>query len=421
MRYEIQLPDNKSIKIRRMVTAHVRGEQILPVTDADGSDVRVVWRALRILRETSVETQNFASLQHRDLSLSPVEIDVADCGAAYRFLMPLLAATPGRWLLTGTPRLLQRPILPLVEVLRGIGAEMERVGDGWLIHGKPLLVSTLTLDATQSSQMASALVLAAPLLGLRTLHLTTTDIPSLSYLRMTLALTRDWPVSVPGVEVPDVPVGAHGDWSAALFWFAHARLHPENEYVLSPLSLESIQGDSVIAQWFNGMNVSVSCENPYYGEDVAHCREAKYCVSTPSCVGNIISPCIEIAAKPLEKTPRLVFDVRDNLDTVPVMAALAALLPADITFQNVRNLRYKESDRLAALAEQLAPYAEIELSDNVLRVKGKGEPVVAGAGFDTCHDHRLAMAFLLFPDAELNDVECLRKSYPGLMAILQGK
>ena len=418
MRYEIQLPDNKSIKIRRMVAVHVRGGEIPPVTDADGSDVRVVWRALQSLRAPST---------------SPVPIDVADCGAAYRFLMPILAATSGCWLLTGTPRLLQRPILPLVEVLRGIGAEIERVEDGWLIHGKPLPSAealhatslqrdktgvdlSLTIDASQSSQMASALVLAAPLLGLRTLCLTTTDIPSLSYLRMTLALTRDWPVEIPGVEVPDIPVGAPGDWSAALFWFAHARLHPENEYLLTPLSLESIQGDSVIAQWFNGMNVSFSCENAYYGEDEAHCGDAKYCVSTPSCAGNIISPCIEIIAKPLGNTPRLVLDVRDNLDTVPVMAVLAALLPADITFQNVRNLRFKESDRLAALATQLAPYAEIELSDNVFRVKGKGEPVVARAGLDTCHDHRLAMAFLLFgPDAELNDVECLKKSYPGLL------
>jgi 3-phosphoshikimate 1-carboxyvinyltransferase len=389
-------------------------------------------------------------------------VDVADCGAAYRFLMPVLAATPGMWLLTGTPRLLQRPILPLVEVLRGIGAEIERVGDGWLIRGKTFSsVEThgraslqcgktetdnetdaglsLTLDATQSSQMASALVMAAPLLGLRTLNLTTTDIPSLSYLRMTLALVRDWsvtavgrnadppnmtlalardwPVEIPGVEMPDVPIGAPGDWSAALFWFAHARLHPENEYVLSPLSLESIQGDAVITKWFRMLDVSVSCR------DAARVRDAKFCVSTPSCNENAVSkrnenlstPCIEIIAKPLSEKPRMVLDVRDNLDTVPVMAALAALLPADVTFQNVRNLRYKESDRLEALTEQLAPYAEIELSDNVLRVKGKDGAIVQSRGFETHRDHRLAMAFLLFPGAVLDDVGCLEKSYPGLL------
>jgi len=453
MRYEIQLPDNKSLKIRRMVMAYVRDEEIPPVSDMDGSDVRVTWRALQTIREASVETLRATSLQRDDSVVGnvetrcstslqtgntfvpPVVVDVADCGAAYRFLMPVLAATPGRWLLTGTPRLLQRPILPLVEVLRGIGAEIERVGDGWLIRGKTETDNdndgglSLTLDATQSSQMASALVMAAPLLGLRTLHLTTTDIPSLSYLRMTLALARDWSgtavgrnadppnmplardwaVEIPGVDMPDVPIGAHGDWSAALFWFAHARLHPENEYALSPLSLESVQGDAVITKWFRMLDVSVSCR------DAARVRDAKFCVSTPSCNENAVSKRTENIAKPLSEKPRMVLDVRDNLDTVPVMAALAALLPADITFRNVKNLRYKESDRLQALADQLAPYAEIELSDNVLRVKGKGEAIVAGAGLDTKHDHRLAMAFLLFPGAVLDDVGCLEKSYPGLL------
>ncbi len=417
MRYKIQLPDNKSIKIREMVVAHARGGKIPPMTDADGSDVRVVWRALHTIKDAQRMAMDMVTV-----------VDVSDCGAAYRFLMPVLAATPGRWLLTGTPRLLQRPIEPLVEVLSGIGAEIERVGDGWLIMGRSLFspVETrhgtslqrgntetdtepdgglsLTLDASQSSQMASALVMAAPLLGLKTLRLTTTDIPSLSYLRMTLALTRDWPVEIPGVEVPDISVGAPGDWSAALFWFAHARLHPENSYELSPLSLDSIQGDSAIHKWFRELNVSVSCG------DENNKRDAESCISPKSC--------IEIVAKPLEIKPRMVLDVRDTLDTVPVMAALAALLPADITFQNVTNLRFKESDRLQALTEQLAPYAEIGLSDNELRVNGKGEPIAAGAGFDTLHDHRLAMAFLLFPNAELNDTSCLSKSYPALQTQL---
>ncbi len=116
--------------------------------------------------------------------------------------------------------------------------------------------------------------------------------------------------------------------------------------------------------------------------------------------------------------PHLVLDVRNNLDTVPVMAALAALLPADITFQNVQNLQYKESDRLHTLAEQLMPYAGIELSENEFRVIGKGQPLVAGAGLDTKHDHRLAMAFLLFPNAVLSDTDCLAKSYPRLLGQL---
>ena len=371
-----------------MLWSWVRGREVLPISPADCRDIVITHRALTAI-SASVETRLIASLQSGKTSDIPVTIDVEDCGAAYRFLMPVLAATSGTWLLTGTPRLLQRPILPLVEVLRGIGADIERVEEGWLIHGnvETMCTSSLQIDATQSSQMASALVLAAPLLGLRTLHLATPDIPSLSYLRMTLACTRDWPVTISGVEVPETPIGAPGDWSAALFWFAYARLHPEHTFSLSPLSLESIQGDSVICQWFKMLNMVISTNNSN----------------------------VEISAKPLETMPRLVLDVRDNLDTVPVMAALAALLPADITFQNVRNLKYKESDRLHALATQLQPYADVEISDNEFHVVGNGHPIVAGAGFDTCHDHRLAMAFLLFPNAELNDTDCLAKSYPGLL------
>ena len=405
-----------------MIWSWVRRGIVLPISPADCRDIVITHRALTAI-SASVETCHGASLQRDKSLVHPVAIDVEDCGAAYRFLMPVLAATPGIWLLTGTERLLQRPIQPLVEVLRGIGAEIERMEAGWSIHGKsfrPVETRraaslqcvetdglTITIDASQSSQMASALVLVAPLLNLRTLRLTTTDIPSLSYLQMTLALTRDWPVEIPGVAVPDTPVCAPGDWSAALFWFAYARLHPEHEYVLSPLSLESIQGDAIIAQWFRSLGVSV-------------CRDAARRVSTSPHIENDTPPCIEISAKPLEKTPHLVLDVRDHLDTVPVMAALAALLPADITFQNVRNLQYKESDRLHALAEQLMPYSEIELSENELRVIGRGAPADAHPAFDTYHDHRLAMAFLLFPGAVLDDTDCLSKSYPDLLKQLSG-
>lgn len=397
MPYEIQLPDNKSLQIRKMLVDFVHKGVILPVTEADAHDVHVVRRALCAIRVTPS--------QH-----SPTVIDVEDCGAAYRFLMPQLAATKGVWLLTGTPRLLLRPIEPLVSVLQDIGADIRRVENGWFILGKSLPSSvetmctsslhqrendqgthcglSLAIDASQSSQMASALVLAAPLLNLKTLRLVTTDIPSLSYLKMTLACTRHWPVTIPGVSVPNTPVGLPGDWSAALFWFAYACLHQGDVFSLHPLSLDSIQGDSIIYQWFKRLGVIT--ETNHSG--------------------------VIIQAHPLNSMPKLLLDVRDNLDTVPVMAALAAFLPADITFQNVRNLQFKESDRLHALASQLSPYADIELTDNMLRVIGRGKVTVGKPIFDTCHDHRLAMAFLLFgPSAILNDTDCLRKSYPELL------
>lgn len=391
VQYNLQLPDNKSIRIRHMIWAWVRDGVLSPISTSDCRDIAITHRALDTLSHAKVIKPHTSSLPSRHV------VDVEDCGAAYRFLMPLLALTPGCWLLTGTQRLLQRPIKPLVAVLQKIGSDIRRTDEGWLIHGKPLAsvetinTSSLRIDASLSSQMASALVLAAPLLNLRTLHLTTTDIPSLSYLRMTLACTRDWSLEIPGVAVPDIPTGLPGDWSAALFWFAHACLHPGNIYSLHPLSLESIQGDSIIIQWFSELGLSISTDNL-----------------------NVV-----VEAGNLHRHPKLEIDVRDNLDTVPVMAALATLLPADITFLNVRNLQYKESDRLKALTSQLRPYADVELSENKLRVAGHGNQETDHPHFDTQHDHRLAMAFLLFPNAVLNDTDCLVKSYPGLLGQLQ--
>lgn len=362
-----------------MVSAYVRGEGIPSVTDRDCHDVALMHRALHTLAQA---VNNPAS----DTCI----VDVEDCGAAYRFLLPLLAISPCRSLLTGQPRLLQRPIKPLVKALHEIGADIQKKDNGWLINGKPLKANTMSLDARLSSQMASALVLAAPLLELHMLRLVPPNIPSLPYLQMTLACTKDYPVEIPGVSLPDTPIGAMGDWSAALFWFAHARLHPENEYSLSPLSEKSIQGDSIIYQWFKELNMYISTD----------------------------SSSMVIHAEPLSEKSKLVLDVQHCLDTVPVMSALAALLPADVTFLNVSNLQYKESDRLHSLSEQLSPYAEITLSDGTLRINGKGAPTNANLHFDTHHDHRLAMAFLLFgPSAVLNDTECLRKSYPGLLEV----
>ena len=375
--YNIQLPDNKSLRIRQMITSYVHGKGIPSVTDRDCHDVALVHRALCILSKAV----------NSPLSDTCI-VDVEDCGAAYRFLLPLLAVSPCRSLLTGQPRLLQRPIKPLVKALHEIGADIQKKDNGWLINGKPLKAKVMSLDARLSSQMASALVLVAPLLELHTLHLVPQKISSLPYLQMTLACTKDYPVEIPGVSLPDTPIGAMGDWSAALFWFAHARLHPENEYSLSPLSEKSIQGDYVIYQWFKELNISISIND----------------------LGMVIH------AESLSEKPKLVLDVQHCLDTVPVMAALAALLPADITFLNVSNLQYKESDRLHSLADQLSPYAEITLSDSTLRINGKGAPTNTDLHFDTHHDHRLAMAFLLFgPSAVLNDTDCLQKSYPGLV------
>ncbi len=377
MVHEVSLPECKSIVIRKQFVHFVQTGQLLPLgSSVLCSDVEIVNEALSVLQHA------------KTLARPEAVIDVHDCGAAYRFMMPLLSVTPGRWLLTGTKRLLLRPIEELLDVLRSVGASVERVPLGWRIEGQRLVADSLSVDCSRSSQFASALLLSAPLLNLKELHISA-NAASLPYITMTQACLP-YPVTIPEFPYKPTSVGKSGDWSAAAFWYAMALLYPQETFLLKNLSLDSVQGDAVAAKWFALMGVK----------------------SMEKATGILVN------ATRIQPELNLDFDLSENPDLFPVLAALAALLPAEFRFRHTRNLQYKESDRTENLCEQLLPFAEhVAKEDDSFCIKGKPRANFPPQPwlFRTCHDHRLAMAFLLFgADARLDDVSCLRKSYPSL-------
>lgn len=379
VKIEVVLPNNKSILIRQLMADFVRKGTVPAMNDDESTDVQVTCRALQMIHAARA-TSEF------------VRIDVRDCGTAYRFMMALLAVTPGRWLLTGTERLLQRPMEELADVLTGIGANIERAPDGWHVVGRTLHAESLTVDCTRSSQYASALLLIASEIGLKTLHVTPANASSIPYIQLTRTVTHA-DVAVPELPDPVKPLGRVGDWSAAVYGYAMALLHPEDTFELLNVSLESAQGDAVVAEWFREMGV-----------------ESKE--TEKGVVLQVRNPNAEIG--PIR------FDVSQHLDLVPVLAALACLLPADFTFEGIRNLAFKESNRASTLAEQLAPYAGIELDDNKLRIVGwsKNQWPQPPYLFNTYHDHRLVMGFSLFgANAQLDDVECVHKSWKNFPSL----
>ena len=382
MKAAITLPRCKSVIIRQMFVHFVQKGDVMPIEADDCDDVRVTHDALCVVCDSVGRGST---------------VNVGECGAAYRFLMALLAVTPGIWLLTGSPRLLQRPMEELVETLCSIGGRITRTDAGWRIEGRALSAERLTIDCRRTSQYASALLLVAPKMGLRELGFLPEEITSQPYIQLT-RLCTPWHVKAGDLPEPDGPLGRVGDWSAALFWYANAVICRKRQetvsYELRNLSLQSAQGDAVIAGWF--ARLGVESEETETG--------------------------VRITAREMNLAEPLRFDVADHPDVVPVLAAMAALLPADITFLHTRNLQYKESDRVRQLAEQLAPFADIERTEDSLRVRGRAHdrrpapPYV----FHTLHDHRLAMAFLLFgEDARIDDPGCLSKSFPQLSDILQ--
>ena len=343
----------------------------MDVLPEDSGDVHVVHRCLATVRGARSHYQ-------------PVTVDVRDGGAACRFLMAVLAVTEGEWLLTGTPRLLERPIEPLVHALTTAGAAIVRTDCGWLISGRPLHAESITVDCTLSSQFASALLLIGPKIGLKDLTILPATPPSEPYI----SLTRH----VVSAVLADVPFRREADWSTAAFWYAFLLLSPEiEELTLKNLRIDSVQGDVFTSFIFKELGVFSK------QKDEGVLLQKNRC---------------------FKPDLNLYFNLESHPDLAPVLAVTAAMLPLSVTLDGLGNLNQKESRRLDALACELLPFATVEVSDgNTLRIRGDkmGKSVSAPVVIHTHGDHRLVMAFSLLSlqyDVQLSDIECVVKSYP---------
>lgn len=361
----VQLPVSKSLCIRKLFSDFLYNQYFDAVPDDFPSDVRVTYHCLT----TISKAMN---------SKECVEVNACDCGAAYRFLMAVLSVTPGSWLLTGTDRLLQRPMDELADCLIAIGADIQKVDKGWQIRGKRLAAKELTIDCSRSSQFASALLMIGDKIGLENLNVIPDNPPSAPYIDMTMKV----------LEQPDLVKTDFADWSAAVYWYARLLLEGEGTYLLSGLSLESCQEDKVVAQWFAPLGINsvqwsegvlISAENPV--------RQVSVC-----------------------------WDASRHLDTVPVLACMACLLPGRFVFEGIDNLIYKESNRLAVIQEQLSAFADIDIINNQLIIMKKSlSEMSEKLFFNPYKDHRFVMGFSLFSlqyEVEIADADCVSKSYP---------
>ena len=434
----VQLPVSKSLYIRKLIYDFLYNDRMLEIPSDSPEDVRVVHQCLTIISKAS-----FCSAE----PAVPQRIDVRDCGAAYRFLMAVLAVTPGEWLLTGTPRLLQRPIEELVQTLRSIGAEIQWCSgrderpyvstemseqDCWQIRGKNLHASELTIDCTRSGQFASALWLISEKIGLKKLHILPENPSSSAYINMTKAI-------VDGTADSDAK--RLGDWSAAVYWYARLLLEGQvcrsqrhsssgtvscdvpSSYKLLHLDLQSIQSDAIIAQWFAQWGVISRQE-----EDgvVIEFKEVVDFQKNTKVSGNDYDSQkeqIKLDKGADSQVDVIELDMSQNLDLVPVLACMACLWPKKMVFNGVANLQYKESNRLQIIQEQLSSFSKIEIKsykgipDNQLVIN----PICRDGvfSFDAHNDHRFVMGFSLFAlkgKVQIKDFDCVRKSYPNFKA-----
>ena len=362
----IFLPRSKSIVIRCLIVNYLRTGTLLPVFENDPNDIKLVYNALKII---DARKKNAVSEE--------CVIDVEDCGAAYRFLMAMLAITPGKWLLTGTPRLLERPILPLVNFLNANGANIQKGTQGWHIEGCNLHIENIdSIETEETSQFASAiLMINSP----HTAHRSPLTAP---YLQMTKTI----------MQLNEfLPLLKLADWSAAAFWLANALLKPDTYYLLKDLHFDNLQGDAEIVTWFEQFGL-------YFSENELG---------------------IEVKQSNRIEIPKQKIDVTNTPDIAMILATLAVCYPFELTLSGLKNLNLKESNRLDITVNELSKFTTIlQHSKEQITIQKRTQQLPETFYFNSYNDHRFVMAWSLFKNfgsMNIENADCVKKSYPEFL------
>lgn len=323
----------------------------------------------------------------------PQNINCSNAGTVLRFLATALSFRPGSWILTGSDRMMQRPVGDLVNALRNIGADIEYMGQEGFpplkINGKTpvetLPETSVSVDISRSSQFASSILLALPIFKTDfhpALRLDG-DMSSVPYIDMTIDVMQKFGIDVhrDGREIfikpsdyRDIEYTIESDWTCASYWYEIVAFSENGRARLRNLRLDSKQGDAVVAKWFEDFGVTTVQD----GNDI------------------IIEKNNSIIKKQVS------FDFIDNPDLYPTIAATCAGLGVESRFTGLRNLVHKESDRVAAMMSELSMI---------------GTDRVCPPVFDSHNDHRIAMALaplaMKIGAIEINNAEVVSKSYPN--------
>lgn len=376
---------------------------------------------IRALCETQFPIDKLANAKDTDLlqALLASTADIRDAGAAgttFRFMTAYLSTQPGTQILTGTERMKQRPIGVLVSALRTLGAQityLEKEGYPPLQIGPPEAFGSnkkVHISAGTSSQYISALLMIAPTLPHGMELELVGHIVSRPYIEMTLALMayfgieHAWEgniIRIAPQKYQTRPFVVEADWSAASYYYAMAAFADELDLQLNGLFEDSVQGDSVLAEFMQAFGVKTT-----FNEQGI--QLSKTGGTLPGQFGYDFLLCPDLA------------------QTIAVVCGGMGITGR---FSGLETLRIKETDRIAALENELAKVevkvdAEPIGADGVEYFRFSGQAVVSQPApeFATYEDHRMAMAFAplaFLGPVKVHEPEVVVKSYPDFWRDLE--
>lgn len=399
---EVTIPGSKSISNRALLlAAQAQGRtRIQNLLESDDTERMLTALAALGIQITQNEGEHVVDgvagpLVRKDLTL---ELDLGLAGTAYRPLAAALTAGSGRFVLDGVARMRERPVAPLVDGLRQLGARIDYLGEEGYppirVTGTGLAGGDVRMPGDISSQFLTSLLMAAPLARDTVRVEIDGEQVSKPYLAITVHLMAQFGVRVqhdnyerfeisPATYRSPDTLLVEGDASSASYFLAAGAIAGDGVTVFG-VGEQSVQGDVAFVDVLEAMGASVT-RGP---------------VS------------ITVRPGPLKGVD---LDLNPIPDAAMTVAVLALFAEGPTTIRNIYNWRVKETDRLAAMATELRKLgATVVEGVDFISITPPGKLV--SAVIDTYGDHRMAMCFSLAclggVPITINDPDCVQKTFP---------
>jgi 3-phosphoshikimate 1-carboxyvinyltransferase len=407
-------PGSKSLTNRALVLAALaKGESVLS-NALLADDTRVMIDALGALGfdltvdNTTIRVAGGAG----KIPAKSAELFCGNSGTSIRFLTALVSLGQGTYTLDGVARMRQRPIGALVETLKNLGVRCEYLNE----HGFPpvrviadgLPGGSVSFGSEASSQFLSAILMASPYARHEVRVNLAPQQTSWPYVAMTMQLMDAFSVTPELVRDPKtqepkqiiVPQEAYSpteyvvepDASNASYFLALAAIHPGAKITIEGLGKKSLQGDVGFADVLHKMGADL-----IFGRDF-------------------------ITVGGTDRFEGIDVDLGPMPDTAQTLAVACLFAKGPSTIRGVANLRVKETDRLAALANELSKLgAKVDVDADSITIDPPA--TLKPAAIDTYDDHRMAMSFALagtkIGGVTIRGAECVNKSYPNFFEDLE--
>ena len=330
--------------------------------------------------------------------------DINHAGTAMRFLTAFYSILEDKEIIIkGSKRMHERPIYPLIDCLKLIGADISYLEkDGFppiKIKGKKLNFKKVEISSNISSQFISAILLVAPkLVGGLVIELKG-ELISKPYVKMTLSLLNNLGIKtsfegklikVANLEkIQEKCIDVESDWSSASYWYSIVAFSKRAEVRLNNFYKKSIQGDSVLVKYYKELGVD-----------------------TKFVENKIILTKIKDFTPPKHLTLNLV----DSPDLAQTIAVTCFGLKIHCFLDGLQTLNIKETKRLNALKNELTKLgAKVQVTESSLKIF-EAQKLKKNIIINTYHDHRMAMSFaplsLKIP-ISIENPNVVVKSYPG--------